>query len=402
MPVSRQRLFLLVAVLYFVSGLVRAPAEPRSLRDLPAIDLGWVALSTPQVLSGDSPHYLVAVSSLIEDFDLDLSNNYAQAEAGDWDAGSRLRGVKLDHHTEEDASGAELPTHSPFFAGLLALMVWPFRNTSWVEPICIWLTTLVSLAGLMLFHRGRQQTSRAVSNVLILALATPLWCYSRDLWSEPWVMTVWLGLIVLPGPWTAFFLSVVGTLIKYPFGVVPLAMGFWSYRRGERSRGIGLLAGGLCGLAIAVAVTQLLFRQADHFSFFHSGIHAPFDWPLDGAVGLLFGPQNGLLLFFPVLLWTWPKSTPERSALAAAVLFFLVHASYSDWQGGTGFSARYMVPLLPILVSGVIRAPGRWSFRLALAWSLLWGAVAGIVPALVYDRSPWGALSYLLSRIGFW
>src|SRR5438552_3458551 len=50
-------------------------------------------------LSGDEPHYLVAINSLLHDGDLALTDDYGRAFEGGWEAGRRFRLVRLDHHT---------------------------------------------------------------------------------------------------------------------------------------------------------------------------------------------------------------------------------------------------------------------------------------------------------------
>lgn len=368
-----RRPLLLIACLYLLSSLVYGPLE------------GTLKWRLPGVLSGDPPHYLTAIHSLIEDGDWDLSNNYRQGEEGDWDVGRRFRGRPIDHHADLDLQGREITTHSPFFPLILAAVVWPLTGTPWVEPACIVLTLLISLLGLAWFWRERQEKA----GLLLLALATPLWCYSRDLWTEPWVLTLWVGLLRVRRPVPAALLGFAGTLIKYPFAVVPLTLGLVAGFRGERCRGLWLAGSALAGLAVVILTVQYLFRDAPHFSLFHSGLHLGFDWPLDGIVGLLLGPENGLLCFFPFLAWGLAGLAKEEAEKwAPALLFLLVHAPYQDWGGGTGFSARYLVPALPLLVAGIGKgAFRRRGFRIAVAWSLFWGALGGFFPPLVYDRS---------------
>ena len=50
-------------------------------------------IRVPDVQSGDEPHYLVMIHSLLDDRDLDLANNYRAAHRGGWRraAGSRER-----------------------------------------------------------------------------------------------------------------------------------------------------------------------------------------------------------------------------------------------------------------------------------------------------------------------
>ena len=56
-------------------------------------------LDWPRVFSGDEPHYLVLINSVLLDGDLDLANNYAAVHRGEPQAGARFSGFPLDHHT---------------------------------------------------------------------------------------------------------------------------------------------------------------------------------------------------------------------------------------------------------------------------------------------------------------
>ena len=55
--------------------------------------------SEPAVWSGDEPHYLITISSILRDGDLSLGNNYDSVRSGSGDAGLTLKGTNLDHHT---------------------------------------------------------------------------------------------------------------------------------------------------------------------------------------------------------------------------------------------------------------------------------------------------------------
>ncbi len=388
-----------VILLYLFSGLVHTTIDPGALEGLVHLRIGPVVIAPPLVLSGDSPHYLVSVNSLIEDGDFDLANNYQQAERGDWDLGARFRGVQIDHHADRDRLGRERGTHSPFFALLLAAVTWPFRGTAWVEPVCIWMTQIVTLAGLLWFGR---RFSLGSLWLLALALATPLWCYSRDLWTEPWVTSIWIAMLHFRGSSAISILGFSGALLKYPFAVVPIAMGcvaFWEKRFKD---GCSLVASGVLALIVTVMSVQYLFREVEHFSFFHSGSHLGFDWPLDGVLGLLLSPSKGILLFFPFLAWgLWElRHRKSISVYIPLMAFFLLHAFYEDWQAGTGLAGRYLVPTLPLLVMVVARSSPRGVlFRVSVVWSFLWGPIAGMFPALVQDRNPWQVVTHVVDKL---
>lgn len=340
------------------------------------------------MLSGDSPHYLVVVNSLIEDGDFDISNNYRQGEAGDLDFGRRLRGTPIDHHVDRTSDGKELSVHAPFLPMALAPVAWPFRGSEWVEPVCIFVSLAVAFAGVVRFARGA-----GWSFAIMLALATPLWSYARDLWTEPWAAAAWVGLMFSRHPGVLAVLAFSGTVLKYPFALVPMIMGAFAFQERDYRRAAVLLGAPVLALLFSIVFIQYLYQDVPHFSLFHLGSHAGFNWPFDGIYGLLLDPVDGLLWFSPFLAWGFGSFRKGGAIYLPAIAFFLVHAGYEFWSGGTGFSARYLVPMLPVLVWGVKEAePKGWVFRLALAWSALWAFIGGVFPYLAYDRPVWDLL----------
>ncbi len=175
-----------------------------------------------------------------------------------------------------------------------------------------------------------------------------------------------------------------------------------------------MLAGaGILGVLIAVAAVQYLFRDVDHFNLFHLGGHyhgadatlrqrivpLKFLQPT-GLVGMLFDPQAGLLPFFPFLAWGLWQIRKGGYLFVPVIVFFLVLGAYPGWTGGAGFSSRYLVPVLPALVIAVADAkPRSYFFGLALLYGAFWGALAGIGPAYVYERTPVQITAAILRRL---
>ena len=392
-----------VALTFLVATIVHAPSDEKEMRGLPSLRWNQFALGPPRALSGDSPHYLVAVNSLVEDRDFDLSNNYDQALGGDWDAGSRFRGVEIDRHVDVDSKGHELGTHSPFFAVLLAFFAWPLAGTPWVEPLCVWLTCTVGLVAVLFMAKRLGRLLCRKSTVLVFAgLASPLLCYSRDIWTEPWIAAIWMALLSARGEKARFVLGFLGTLIKYPFFVVPVTIGIVHCLKGRVRSGLALVGSALLALLAVVVTVQWMFQDVtDHRAIFHSGVHAGLQLSPEGVVGLLIDPANGLLICFPILLWGYRRVWENPDEWLPMVTFFGVHALYADWMGGTGFSSRYLVPMIPILMGSVDWSADRSRlFMIAALYSLGWGLAAGFFPAIVYDRTPWGIFSHVWTHLG--
>jgi len=404
--------YAVVVLAYFGSSFLHAPLSDRLDNPLPHFVLyRWFYFSPPIVFSGDSPHYLVIVHSIIEDFDLDVANNYAQARSGDFDLGIRYRRFELDRHAEAAGSGEQYSLHPPYMPMVLAVFAWPFRGTAWVEPVSIWVTMAAGLGAVFILGR-----LAGVQGWLLLAFATPLWCYSRDLWTEPWTAATWAALLVFRNPWALFGIAFAGVLLRYPFSLVVLIAGLVFLWKGERTRAVALVAGAGLSLVVGFLVAQYVYAETGHFSLLHAGYHvagsgsgehsfllAPFRLQLSGLYGLLVDPGKGLLMFSPFLawgLWRFPKG---GILYLPAIGYFLLIAFYSEWGGGSTFSARYLVPMLPVTVLGVSEEkPRAVVFKILVAWSMIWAVVGGLAPALVYDRSPVDVFSHLLEKSTKW
>lgn len=411
-PCSRTRRvwWTVVAALYLSSTFLSGPLSPESAADSANIRVGPVYLGRPVVTWGDGPHYLVLVHSLIEDWDFDLSNNYRQAEDGDWDQGTRFRGASLDHHADRDREGRELLTHPPFLPMLLAALVWPLAGTQWVESACIWLTLLAVIGSLFFLPRIRDAST---SWPLLLALATPLWVYSRDLWTEPWMLVAWIGLLAFRRPPVQAGFAVFGVLMKYSFAVVPAALVLVALWKRDYRRVLWLVPATAFAVGLAIGVVQYLFQDVDHFSLFHSGTHhsqsqgtallvGPFGVAPMALPGLLFDPRDGLLFFSPFLIWGLVRLFRGGYLYLPAIAFLLLHATYYGWRGGSGFSARYLVPLLPVLVLGCFdseRIRGARLFWGLAIYALLMCTLAGFLPAAAFDRTPWEIIHFLLQEL---
>ncbi len=141
-----------IGLTYILSSCVTGPVGPEAASEKWHWRSGPIYLGRPIVTSGDSPHYLLIVNSLLEDLDLDLANNHHQISLGDWDAGTRVRLTAFGGHIETDTEGRKLSFHPFFRPAVLALLAWPWRGTEWVESICIWLTVFAVWVGFIRFR----------------------------------------------------------------------------------------------------------------------------------------------------------------------------------------------------------------------------------------------------------
>jgi 4-amino-4-deoxy-L-arabinose transferase-like glycosyltransferase len=345
-------------------------------------NFGW-----PRVYSGDEPHYLLQLNSLIEDGDLDLRNNYDLVDRGSAQAGKLSAGQKLDHHTswyhdgkyyehanwnvenetvEINSVGApqaerEYSRHPPGMVWLLWPFARPFRGTDLVEPVAI-LTCGMAVVIAMYFFAlliapyATERHSAAITIVLAF-LATPVWHYGRTLFTEPLLLVLVVGGVALYLRKSWWLLSGllfgIAALIKPPIGLVavPFAVHLLLTRQ---VRGLFLLC---TPLALAVVAT-LANNYAQHGSPLAVPQQLELANPAVGALGQIFSWRKGVLFFAPVVLvaacW-WPRFYREhrRDAillLSAVALYYAFLACYKHWSGGFCYGPRYLTAVLPLLL----------------------------------------------------
>ncbi len=145
-------------------------------------------------------------------------------------------------------------------------------------------------------------------------------------------------------------------LLPAPLLLLPLLAA--GGRRGRLA--LGSAAAAAAGASIPVA-TWLAFEIARFGRPFGGYGGEGFTHPiLDGAWRLLVGPNRGLVLFFPPLVFAvWGlaraarRGGPSRLAAAGAASAFVVllatSAAWWAWHGAGGWGPRFLVPAVPLL-----------------------------------------------------
>jgi hypothetical protein len=197
-----------------------------------------------------------------------------------------------------------------------------------------------------------------------------------------------------------------------PTGVLlTVAIGLF-HLLGERRRLLRFVLGGLPVAVLLIAYGWIVFGSP--FSLGQLGVGAevarvktgsPDLWqtPLYlGALGLLFSPARGLLVYSPVALfglwglvrvWRDPEAKAFRPITVAALAMFLMASKWFDWWGGWCYGYRPIVDMaillafLAIPVAEKVRALPilRWSF----AGLFLWSAGVQFLGAYAYDVTGW-------------
>ena len=226
----------------------------------------------------------------------------------------------------------------------------------------------------------------ALVAVLLLAIATPLWFYSRTLFRAP-VLAALYCLIALFGLRAlergtvrdGFFAGVAlgaAILVKSPSAILGVPLGLLFLWRAPRERKGWVIAAMAAPVLCAVGGV-MLYMKARFGVWFggQPGFEGPFfATPLrEGLVGVLFSPGRGLVWFCPLVLGLlacgrafrervtseWRAGRYDVPVLAiSALTITILHAKWKWWTGGICWGPRFLVPILPhlaILIALIIR-----------------------------------------------
>ena len=422
-------------------GLLLFTVVGTCLHVLPAEQqLTWVA---PRASNGDEPHYLVAVFSLLEDGDLDLTDDYRSANLGGPELGLRNTGQTCDHHTfwvardrcevirwwdafdakrvvpcdttscTPFASTAPLPEgakerplHPPGYPVFLALLLWPFHlSATSIEVGVAMVTMVLGWAVLLLtFLCGRRLGWSLVWSLLPvgLVIASPVMVYVRSFFTEPGItfclVAALAGFVSGRFRWAG---AALGLAVCFKpnfllFGAAWVATAFVSRNRRAAlqllTTFLPVAGAGSFALTYWLLCRWLLPMPDGTF------------WPLtaEAADVTFFSAQHGLFRFVPwfiplALLALFGLSKPDTRLISVLVLLptaamtvvFLgngVHPGYS-------YGPRYWVPMLPLVaVAGVagLKAMATRPARLALLGVIgagLFSALSALPDLVLSDGS---------------
>ncbi|MBI4148443.1 glycosyltransferase family 39 protein [Candidatus Woesearchaeota archaeon] len=428
----RHWLFLFIAFAYLSSAFIQFDFT-KDYR------ISGLRIDFPRVLSGDEPHYLAMVNSLVSEGDLRLLNNYESAMRGESCAtGENHRGKWTDtriHYFDENNRDVTLdiffvngsrrpgkegvdvsvynqvaipPFGMPVFVSLFA---WPFEGSCGVESVAVLLSVVVGLFGLWFLFLTLQELvpeKTALLVTFVCAFGTPFWFYARSLYPQVYIAAITMAAfyLVVQRKWLLLpaILLGFGYLTRYPF-VLVIGL-FWLYVAKTRSVrdlikfSVPLVCSELVLLAYNYSTFGTVFAISQSFSVGDPWTNLPL---------LFIHPLYGLLVFVPVAVFmlagmrSWLRS---RGALLGTSILIVNILFYSLWanQGGS-YATRYLLDnmLLLFVPVGVwlsrAKGPGRFPFIALAAYGIILNSFAGLFPALVIGRSPWEIAGFVIVHV---
>ena len=417
------------------------------------------------VYSGDEPHYLISINSLIKDGDLDISNNYENIHHGGLDAGERFKGRRLDHHThiidkktgkrwfwhsvfdykKRKPCSRDAPDHECFekrfdanidfenklevnghplmFSAILVASIAPFfPEEDQVERYCGVALVLYSWLTLVLLYivGKRVGLSRiwAILSIVALCFASPWFAYSRSFFTENLsALMLVAGLlallnkrIVLTGVFLSVAMAIKPVYVVFGFGWIAHLL----IERQFKSAFKLTFTMGILGIGICV------------FNYWHVGtifLTGSQKWPAIESISELHAEftdsVHGLFVFVPwavfvvwILIHSFERARKSKPGfellIALPSLFYCAVITAHGGLSGYCYGPRYWVPLLPFFALVLARNIPRLEMKTtkAIVWlSVAAGALVAI-PGILYYRFIWSqrydqAFYYFLSYLGF-
>ena len=363
---------------------------------------------SPQLPTGDEPHYLVITQSLLLDHDLKIENNHLR---GDYHAyyGGDLRPDYLRRGTDEQIYSIHAPGLSiivapaftlfgyPGVVVLLALFSAAATGVAWTavwgttgDAAASWFGWAAIALSVPFFFQSFIVYPDALGGAIVMAAVVTMLGGTNV--SERRLFATGAALAVLPWLHTRFAIAAAS------LALLILARNTDGGR--FLRRGAALLAVPAVSAVAWFGFFYAIYGVADPRAPYGGYTQSEIGNLARGIPGLLFDQQFGLLPNAPVYLcaaagfWTLARRAP-RFAIELAVIvvpYGVAVAAYFMWWGGFSSPARFLTPvLLPLAIpAGVwFRSTGRAGRVLALAALTLSLAITGTIA--IVDR---GALLY--------
>jgi hypothetical protein len=370
-----------------------------------AVCLAWIPHLTQRLypLTGDEPFYVMTAISLVEDGDLDETNNYANRDYARFypafgptaDGWAAYPDPLPPHQSHTRRPGL----YSKHGLGMALLIALPFAAGG--RPLVLVVLAALSAllaANMALFARRYTRSPWiALAAALGLSLTTPLLTFSLLIFPElpaalctiyalrrvleprnAWWQWALAGFAAAALPWLHYRLA--------PISVGLAAIGFGRHRHSiPRAHIVAALLPPLLSASVLAWWFVYLYGRplppaADHAGF--SG----FTGTLNGLAGTFLDQQWGAWIHNPLLFFAAAVAVPFALAQredaidlgAIAASYLVIVANYRVWWGEWNPPARYLTVLVPLAVAPL----AWWLERVRLRWRWPW-LVAFLVPSLL-------------------
>lgn len=401
-------LFVLLAVLYVAAGV-------------------WTTRRVGP--TGDEPYYLIAADSLLHGEGFALDGRWSVIASSGYDPGDHLADLP-----GQSSPSLRAPGHFPLHdLGLSILLALPFAIGG--RALAVACVGVAMAAAMALAHRaGSRLVSprAALGGALLGGLSVPALTYSGQLFPDSVMsLAVAAGIAALVGA-APLWIGAVGIaalpflhLRGWPLALALLVALGWGRTRRDLAALVAPLLAVIIGSAlIDLAVYGVPLPHAGFLLFFtarsDTSVVAYATTTPFGILGLFVDRAFGLLPAAPVALLAFVGvgvAVRRRVALPLLAIPYLLLASAVDWTGGVAPQARYLAPLIPLVVVllslGVAARPWRPATialaALTVAMSVVYVAVPGIrydsfgVPPFVdrtFDKALGGHLSGIFPLLG--
>jgi len=385
----------------------------RSGRTLFAVLLGVYLLAgwwtTSHIAAtGDETEYFAAADALIHGEGLELTGRFAVIAASSYAPGQPIGDAEFRNSTAPSlARAGRYPRHDVGLSLLIAPLLAIGGRGLVVAVIGAAMAGAVALTVRSASLLGATPRA-AVCAGLAVGLAVPALTYSGQVFPDAVApLAVALALAGVIGRAQPFATGLVIALLPFlhlrywPLALGLLVLAAWPQRRSPRTLvllsapvvllipGLALLDLMIYGLAVPHAGFVLFFAGQEQSV-------TPYLHGTEGLVGLFLDRAFGLLPAAPILvlacigLGAAPFNTRVRPLLLIAIAY-LVPAALLDWTGAFSPQARYLAPLVPVLVLALAYAFDHAPRRLLVVavplaiWTLGQSLVYVVLPQLRYD-----------------
>ena len=381
---------------------------------------GELVFQHARVISGDEPHYLVHLNSIFRDGDLELANNYKSVRRGSQQAGERLAGTGIRHHSVWAHEGeiqhwfefyvdGETGEEPPLRAGVKppeGHPEYPWNSPGMpivTSPLVRVLTVLVGsvegaavlASGLAMFgvfllflcfvRNFFDDDSLTPWAVATMALATPLLAYSRLYFPETYLSLLFLLSYLAFFRWRLYWLAgaAIGLAGFIKFPALVLGLPLWVYLLRDRDLRSAMVFAVLPLMSVLATLALNHHFFGNPLLFANIFVWGPF---FSNVFNTLFDARDGLFSTAPILVvaclgWKELWLTHRRlciAFLAGLIPYLLFFASRNDYSGGYSPANRYLLPFIPILCPGLIPA---WTLIRRRPWMMV-GAAMLLVASL--------------------